>query len=145
MVSSRPAEVGEKLVLRRFLGGTRGFAAVNEPYVAVCMLPGTEVAFEMEIQFDQIWSIFKRKATGTVARFRQVNLNNPNTHHDALELGDGRIVRVNDLRVGQHATVLQLPTAQQPAGDTPGNAATPTVDLETQAPAQQTLHAMPTG
>src|SRR3954454_13058776 len=34
MVSSRPAEVGEKLVLRRFLGGTRGFAAVNEPYVA---------------------------------------------------------------------------------------------------------------
>src|SRR5712675_733860 len=138
LVSSRPAEVGEKLVSIRFMGGTGGFAAVNEPTVAVCLLPGTEVAFEKEIQFDQIWSILKPKATGTVARFRQVNLDNPNTHHDALELADGRIVRVNALHVGQHATVLQLPTTQQPAGDVPSQAVT--VDHETHAPAQPTLY-----
>jgi hypothetical protein len=31
-------------------------------------------------------------------------------HHDALELANGRIVLVTNLREGQHATVLQLPT-----------------------------------
>jgi len=140
LVSSRPAEVGEKLVSTAFNGGTRGFAAVNDPAVAVCLLPGTEVAFEGEIEFDEAWSFFhnKRKSAGTVARFRQINLDNPNTHHDALELADGRIVRVNALRVGQYATVLQLPTAQQPAGDVPTQAVT--VDHQTPAPALPRLH-----
>jgi len=128
LVSSRPAEVGEKLVSTTFKGGTRGFAAVNEPTVAVCLLPGTEVAFEGEIKFNQSWSFFhKQKPAGTVARFRQINLDNPNTHHDALELADGRIVHVNALHVGQRATVLQLPTTQQPAGDVPSQAVIPLI------------------
>jgi len=139
LVSSRPAEVGEKLVSTAFKGGTRGFAAVNELTVAVCLLPGTEVAFEGEIKFNQSWSFFhKQKSAGTVARFRQINLDNPNTHHDALELADGRIVHVNALHVGQRATVLQLPTTQQPAGDVPSQAVT--VDRETHAPARPTLY-----
>src|SRR5258705_9215286 len=121
---SRPARVGEKLVSTRFASSaTHGFTAVGEPNVAICLLPGTEVVFEKEVLFDQGWSFFhKHKAVGTVARFRQVNMDRPNVHHDALELADGRIVLVHALREGQHATVLQLPAAQRAAGDMPGEA-----------------------
>jgi hypothetical protein len=37
------------------------------------------------------------------------------THHDALEFPDGRLVLVTRLCEGQVATVLQLPAAEQPA------------------------------
>jgi hypothetical protein len=43
------------------------------------------------------------------AIFRQVNKNEPMTHHDALEFPDGRIVLLTRLSEGQVATVLQLP------------------------------------
>jgi hypothetical protein len=36
-------------------------------------------------------------------------MNNPKTHHDALEFPNGRILLVNRLCEGQYATVLQLP------------------------------------
>jgi hypothetical protein len=113
-VMSRPARVGEKLVSTRFThSATHGFSVVGEPNVAICLLPGTEVAFEKEVEFDQGWSFFhKQKAAGTVARFRQVNMDKPNAHHDALEFADGRIVLVHALREGQYASVLQLPAAQ---------------------------------
>jgi hypothetical protein len=48
-----------------------------------------------------------------VARFRQVNQDQPNVHHDALELPDGEIVLVTKLAGGQHATVLQMPATLQ--------------------------------
>src|SRR3954454_15808405 len=136
LVSSRPARVDEKLVSTKFIGGTIGFAATNEPTVAVCLLPGTEVAFETEIALNQSWSFFsERKPTGTVARFRQVNMDRAHTHHDALEFADGRIVLVTSLREGQRATVLQLPTLQKPASDAPSKEAashdTTAVELET--------------
>jgi len=127
------------------MGGTHGFAAENDPSVAVCLLPGTEVAFEKEIQIDQPWSFFRPRATGTVARFRQVNMDKQNMHHDALELADGRIFLVHALHVGQHATVLQLPSSQQPAGDASSQAVTTIVDVETPAPAQPIVHATADG
>jgi hypothetical protein len=84
--------------------------------VAVCLLPGTEVAFENEVQREitgfQL-RFFKREPEHIchkVARFRQVNVENPYTHHDALEFPDGQIVLLTHLRVGQHASVLQLPS-----------------------------------
>jgi len=46
-----------------------------------------------------------------VARFRQVNTDEPHLHHDALEFSDGQIVLVTRLCAGQHAIVLQLPAA----------------------------------
>ena len=49
----------------------------------------------------------------TTAIFRQVNKNEPCTHHDALEFPDGHIVLLTDLSEGQTASVLQLPA--QPA------------------------------
>ena len=48
---------------------------------------------------------FKQK----VARFRQINLDEPTMHHDALEFPDGDIALLTELREGQRATVLQLP------------------------------------
>jgi hypothetical protein len=45
-VASRAARVGETLVTTGFYGkSTRGFAAKREPNAAVCLLPGTELAF----------------------------------------------------------------------------------------------------
>ena len=49
----------------------------------------------------------------TTAIFRQVNKDNPRTHHDALEFPDGQIVLLTHMVEAQEATVLQLPA--QPA------------------------------
>src|SRR5829696_4667390 len=47
-VAARPAKVGDKLVTASFdKPDNRGFAAVGEPDVAVCLLPGTELALEV--------------------------------------------------------------------------------------------------
>jgi hypothetical protein len=110
-VASRAAKVGDKLVVTDFAKTiTRGFAAVGEPDVAVCLLPGTELAFEDHVQYHHALSRFgKARVNYKVARFRQVNLDNPHVHHDAVELPDGHIVMVTHLVAGQRATMLQLP------------------------------------
>src|SRR5271167_2166517 len=110
-LTSRPARVGDKLVSTRFNNSiTRGFAAVGEPGVAVCLLPGTELAFEDNVQYDRAFSLFGRaRVEHKVAGFRQVNMDDPNIHHDALEFPGGQIVMVTRLTPGQKATVLQLP------------------------------------
>jgi hypothetical protein len=46
-----------------------------------------------------------------VARFRQINQDNPSIHHDALEFPGGLIVLLTRLCTSQRATVLQLPAA----------------------------------
>jgi hypothetical protein len=116
-VASRPAKVGDKLVSTRFNHSiTGGFAAVGEPNVAVCLLPGTEVAFEKEVEcvgLSNWWA--RKKLGGKVARFRQVKKEQPHVHHDALEFPDGQIVLLTQLCVGEHATVLQLPAAPRTA------------------------------
>jgi hypothetical protein len=111
-VASRPAKVGDKLVSTQFPNAiTRGFADPAEPRIAVCLMPGTELAFEKEVECDASFRFLPtRKSTHRVARFRQVNLNRPAAHHDALEFPDGKIVLVTDLCEGQSATVLQLPS-----------------------------------
>jgi hypothetical protein len=112
-VTSRPAKVDDKLVSTKFCNSiSRGFAAIGKPNVAVCLLPGTEVAFEAEVEYEHGWSIFRnRKIAEKVARFRQVDIHNPGVHHDALEFPNGQIVLVNDLCEGQHVTVLQMPAS----------------------------------
>ncbi len=110
LLTSRPAKVGDKLVTTNFANSiTRGFATTEEPTVAVCLLPGTEVAFENDVIEYRHFLPPNRKVTGKVARFRQVNTDNPNTHHDAVEFANGQIVLLNRLCEGQHVTVLQLP------------------------------------
>ena len=109
-VASRPARVGDKLVSTRFpYSGTNGFTAIDEPSVAVCLLPGTELAFCEELKCESAFGFKYQRLPYKVAMFREINKNKPHVHHDALELPDGQIVLVTKLRVGQYATVLQLP------------------------------------
>ena len=109
-VASRPARVGDKLVSTRFpYSGTNGFTATDEPSVAVCLLPGTELAFCEELKCESAFGFKYQRLPYKVAMFREINKNKPHVHHDALELPDGQIVLVTKLRVGQCATVLQLP------------------------------------
>ena len=110
-VKSRPAKVGDKLTTRNFGTGTRGFAAPEDASIAVCVLPGTELSFADEVRRRTPWPWSKSVAGHKTAIFRQVNQNNPRSHHDALEFPDGQIVLLTSLRQGQHATVLQLPVA----------------------------------
>ena len=111
-VASRPARVGDKLVSTSFpTSSTRGFAAIDEPNVAVCLLPGTELAFEENLKCESAYGFNYKRLVHKVARFRQVNQDQPNVHHDALELPEGQIVLVTKLAGGQHATVLQMPAS----------------------------------
>jgi hypothetical protein len=99
------------LVSTRFNNSiTRGFASSDQPNVAVCLLPGTELAFEKEVECDANFRFLpNRRCPHQVARFRLVNLDNPVAHHDALEFPGGESVLVTSLCEGQRATVLQLP------------------------------------
>jgi hypothetical protein len=115
-VASRPANVGDELVTTEFGNApTHGFAAIGEPNVAVCLHPGTEIAFQEGARYDHP---FARLVPGfgfgdvgeNVARFRRINPDSPNMHHDALEFANGQVVSVARLCLGQRATVLQLPT-----------------------------------
>lgn len=110
-VASRPAKIGDQLVVTDFaISITRGFAAVGEPDVAVCLLPGTEVAFKDDVRYHRALSLLGKGCVNhKVARFRQVNMHDQYVHHDALEFPDGQIVLVTRLLAGQIATVLQLP------------------------------------
>jgi hypothetical protein len=113
-VASRPAREGDKLTSTNFINsGTRGFAAVDKPNVAVCLLPGTELAFDANIQCEGVYGFGFKQLQHRVARFRQVDLHQPNVHHDALELPDGQIIKLTTVREGQYATVLQMPVSPQ--------------------------------
>jgi len=118
-VASRPAKVEDKLVVTKFPNSiTRGFAAIGEPNVAVCLLPGTEIAFDQNVECEPSFGIGilpNKKIGQRLARFRQINMDNAVTHHDALEFPDGQVVLLTRLCAGQCATVLQLPIAAHPA------------------------------
>jgi hypothetical protein len=118
-IASRPAKVGDELVTAGFASTfTRGFCAVGEPNVAVCLLAGTELAFREEaIRDHPLANLFPwlrfGKLGAKLARFRQISLDRPNVHHDALEFANGIIAFVTTLRPGQRATVVQLPVRAQ--------------------------------
>ena len=117
-VATRPAKIEDKLATTKFTNSiTRGFAAVGEPHVAVCLLPGTELAFDDNVECEPSFGIGilpNKKIGQRLARFRQINTDNAVTHHDALEFPDGQVVLLTRLCEGQHATVLQLPTGARP-------------------------------
>jgi len=118
-VATRPARIEDKLVVTKFSNSiTRGFSAVGEPNVAVCLLPGTEIAFEANVECEPSFGIgiLPNKRIGQrLSRFRQINMDNAVTHHDALEFPDGQVVLLTRLCEGQRATVLQLPAAARTA------------------------------
>jgi hypothetical protein len=121
-VSSRPAKVADKLVTTEIAkSSTRGFAAVGElgaklvihdspPGMAVCLLPGTELAFDDDVQYDRAFSFLgKASVKHKVASFRQIDVDDPYVQHDALEFPNGQVLKIKQLVAGQTATVLQLP------------------------------------
>jgi hypothetical protein len=108
-VKTRPAKIGDKLTVRNFGTGTRGFSAPEDKNVAVCLLPGTELSFAEEVRRESLWPWSKNVITDRTAIFRQINKDKPANHHDALEFPDGQIVLLTFLKQRQQAIVLQLP------------------------------------
>ena len=111
-IASRPARVGEELVSTPFRGSaTLGFASPAEKGVAVCLLPGTELAFETNVRYRAGW--FKTRIVNfNVAKFCKIAPEALCQHHDALAFPDGSMVLVNSLVQGQRVRVLQLPVAE---------------------------------
>jgi hypothetical protein len=116
-IKSRSAKVGDKLTTRDFGTGTVGFAASEDATVAVCVLPGTELAFAQEVKRlpARLWAWQASVMKHTTAIFRQINKEKIAAHHDALEFPDGQIVLLTCLSEGQQATVLQLPVEPKTA------------------------------
>lgn len=112
---SRPAVVGEKLETRNFGTGTTGFCSPLDPDCAICLTPGTELAFDAPIHTNK-WTYYGIEAKEdevypSVAKFSQVNKEVKHAHHDQLEFPDGQVLLLTNLSPGQTATVLQLPAA----------------------------------
>jgi hypothetical protein len=116
-VRSRAAKVGDKLTTRDFGTGTRGFCASEDAGLAVCVLPGTELAFAGDVMCKSTGLFpWRGKAINhRTAIFRQINRERSAAHHDALEFPDGRVLLLTLLCEGQQATVLQLPAQPRTA------------------------------
>ena len=75
-VRSRPAKVGDELTTRDFGTCTRGFAAAEDRNVAVCVLPGTELAFSCPVTLTDYrflgWKV--EILAHATAIFRHVNV-----------------------------------------------------------------------
>jgi hypothetical protein len=135
-IASRPAEVGETLVTTTFRGtSTRGFASESDPAVAVCLLPGTELAFAEEVKYDNRW-IWTRTINSRVGKFGKIDPHIHDRHHDAIEFPDGNYVLVTQLCEGQRVSVLQLPVTQ------PVN---PPMQTEASAPSAPAARTIPVG
>ncbi|HZC56301.1 MAG TPA: hypothetical protein VE396_09695 [Xanthobacteraceae bacterium] len=137
LIASRPAKVADRLVSTDFTTSiTRGFTEVGWPDVAVCLLPGTEIAFDSPVVYDRAFSMFgKARVEHQVARFRQINMDDAHVHHDALEFPGGQIVMVTRLVPGQMATVLQLPATRHHQDSVPGaTTASAAPELQTRDP-----------
>ena len=117
---SRPAKVGDKLTTRNFGTGTRGFAAPENHTIAVCVLPGTELAFSKKVECAPagLFGWKQRTINHTTAIFRQVRKDELTVHHDGLEFPDGQMILLTELCEGQDATVLQLPAQPKTLAET---------------------------
>jgi hypothetical protein len=101
-----------RLTTRQFSLGTRGFSAPEDINVAICLRPGTELSFTDEVRRVHLWPWSKNVTHHKTAIFREINQDNPATHHDALEFPDGRIVVLTFLEEGQQPTVRYPPDAE---------------------------------
>jgi hypothetical protein len=118
-VASRPAKVGDELTTRDFGTGTHGFAASDDSRVAVCVLPGTELAFAKPVEYatEGLLGWGRKTLDHRMAIFRQVNKERAAAHHDAVEFPDGKVILLNRLLEGQEAVVLQLPARPATASE----------------------------
>lgn len=112
-VKSRAAKKGDELIVKTWPSsmGSKGFADVNDQETAVCLLPGTEIAFENDAAKPSFFQRLLGKKFGKVGVFRQINKEIMATHHDAIEYLDGSVVTIQAHATGNRAKVLQLPAA----------------------------------
>src|SRR5258705_11452673 len=98
-VKSRAARVGDKLTTRNFGTGTRGFAPQEDSTTAVCVLPGTELAFSQDgaCVASGFLGLGARRIACPSAIFRQIHKQQSRVHHDALEFRDGPTVLRSEL------------------------------------------------
>jgi len=132
-VKTRAAKLEDRLIVYNFGTGTRGFAENTGAAAltagcatALCVKPGTEIAFDEPIRYIApsffkvndgfgIYQRAKEEAKHHVAIFRQVNKGHDRMHHDAIELPDGQIVMLTNLYEGQTGKILQLPAEPKTA------------------------------
>jgi hypothetical protein len=115
-IRPRLAEPGEELVLTSFgSGNVRGFAATGDLAVAVGLPPGTEIRFTAPVATESAGGAADAVAGRQVARLRQVIVDNPSIHHDALEFGGAQLVLLTQLCEGQRVTVVRLPPSEEAA------------------------------
>jgi hypothetical protein len=93
----------------------RGFAASEDINVAVCVLPGTELAFAHDVKRlpTRLWPWHDGAIRHKTAIFRQINKDKVAAHHDALEFPDGQLVLLTDsnslkLRIAFHNAVSRF-------------------------------------
>src|SRR5258706_5615057 len=91
-VKSRPAKVGDKLTTHNFITGTCGFAAPEDSTTAVCILPGTELAFSAEVICASSRLFSWRTISSRTAVFRQIDKGLPQVQHHPLVISDGHLV-----------------------------------------------------
>ena len=87
--------------------------------VAVCVLPGTELAFAKPVEYatEGLLGWGRKTLDYRMAIFRQVNKETAAAHHDALEFPDGKVILLNRLLEDQKAVVLQLPARPATASE----------------------------
>src|SRR2546423_14916052 len=108
-VKLRPAKVGDKLTTHNFNAGTCGFAAPEDSTTAVCILPGTELAFSAEV----ICASFRLSGWRTISSRTAVFLQNykdvpPGDNH-ALEISECAFCFLTVLAEGEQAMVVPPP------------------------------------
>ena len=96
---------------------TQGLATADDKECAVCLVPGTELAFDAPLRgnANRFVPFFMKKFDFKTGKFVQLNVDNPYQHHDAIEFGDGGTVLINDLVEDQMLRVIQLPAPPQTA------------------------------
>src|SRR6516164_827051 len=123
MVRTRPAKVGEKLITHDFGTGTRGFAAPEDCSVAVCLLPGTELA--LSVRWGSDWQT------------PHVVISSPEDEAAGYETNDASMhgrARVGDSPPGQCGRPLgSLSRSCMKARNNPGRDRSPTVPVQTAA------------
>ncbi|HEY6618543.1 MAG TPA: hypothetical protein VIY68_03270 [Steroidobacteraceae bacterium] len=126
-IATRPAKVGDRLVTRDFGTGTCGFAAPENLDMAVCLRPGTELAFFRPVAYRHSGGLGEDlgNPNDRTAIFRQIHVDIPHRHHDAVEFPTGKTVLLTNLCLGEEAVVLQLPTEPAQALAITSEVATP--------------------
>jgi len=126
-VKFRTATALDKLMTHNFDTGTFGFRASDDQATgkdatALCILPGTEIAFMNEIKLRPGFALGSAELDGRTvvigvppkpedrtATFVQVDKRCKTSHHDALLFANGNVVLLNSLDVDQEALIVTLP------------------------------------